>query len=172
VHHGRGAKRGGSDKPCDLSAAETHRLLGTLDEPVERRHWRLQWSAWRRQHQARANACHQARRERLYGLPAATSPAPAQRQMVPTPTEEQWQAILVLVAEAEATAHHKPLPAQPILEGIVWMMQRGERWEDIPARFGPWKTIATRYARWRKRGIWTAILAVLFPPPDPDPAPT
>jgi len=152
-----------------LSAAETRRAVHLLDAPPERRgHW-LRWSRWRQQHQATAAACHRARREACFGLPASTSPAPAERTALPTPTAAQWAAILALVERADRAAHRTPLPQRPILEGIVWMMQRSARWQDIPAHFGAYKTIESRYYRWRKRGIWAAILAILLPSPDPAP---
>jgi transposase len=34
-------------------------------------------------------------------------------------------------------------------------------WRDLPERYGPWGTVASRFYRWRKAGIWQR----LFEPP-------
>ena len=48
-----------------------------------------------------------------------------------------------------------------VLGGIVWLMRRGRAWREIPARFGPWATIASRYRLWQQDGTWQRIAAVL-----------
>jgi transposase len=35
----------------------------------------------------------------------------------------------------------------------------GVPWRDLPERYGPWQTVATRFYRWTKRGVWEKILA-------------
>jgi transposase len=87
------------------------------------------------------------------------------------PTEEQWDRILALVRAQDQAAHRPALPQRPIVEGILWVMEHSARWQDIPARFGAWKTIESRYYRWRKRGTWAAILTILSPTSAPHPAP-
>ena len=34
-------------------------------------------------------------------------------------------------------------------------------WRDVPQSYGPWSTIASRFYRWRKAGIWQQILEQL-----------
>ena len=36
---------------------------------------------------------------------------------------------------------------------------RGSPWRDLPERFGPWATVASRFYRWRKQGLWGRLLA-------------
>jgi len=48
-----------------------------------------------------------------------------------------------------------------IIEAIVWKIQTGSSWREMPERFGPWSTVASRYRRWRKEGRWTHMLLVL-----------
>ena len=35
-------------------------------------------------------------------------------------------------------------------------------WRDVPQRFGPWKTLWKRHARWSKDGTWDRILEALL----------
>ena len=39
--------------------------------------------------------------------------------------------------------------------------QDGEPWRELPERYGPWRTVATRFYRWTKSGLWQRILAEL-----------
>src|SRR5258706_11051451 len=51
-----------------------------------------------------------------------------------------------------------------IVEGMLWVARTGSSWRELPEHFGPWTTVASRYQRWCKEGIWTRILQVLLPP--------
>ena len=35
----------------------------------------------------------------------------------------------------------------------------GFPWRDLPERFGPWATVASRFYRWRRQGLWDRRLA-------------
>src|SRR5579884_82192 len=49
------------------------------------------------------------------------------------------------------------------LDGILWVLQTGAAWRDLPARYGDWRSVFDRFNRWRKSGVWDAILAALQP---------
>jgi len=44
---------------------------------------------------------------------------------------------------------------------MLWVARTGAAWRDLPAHFGPWETVHSRYQRWRKAGIWPQILTEL-----------
>ncbi len=48
-----------------------------------------------------------------------------------------------------------------IVDGILWRLATGVPWRDLPARFGPWKTVYSRFRRWQRAGIWDRVLAAL-----------
>lgn len=48
-----------------------------------------------------------------------------------------------------------------ILNGILWLNRTGAPWRDLPERYGPWQTVACRFYRWQKAGVWIQILASL-----------
>src|SRR5256886_15760084 len=60
-----------------------------------------------------------------------------------------------------------PKPGRPaadhrrILNGILWLLRTGAPWRDLPERYGPWSTIASRFYRWRKAGIWAQLFAAV-----------
>ena len=146
-----------------LTLPEVHRLWQTRDEPDWRRMLRLRWSRFRRGHQAIAKRCHVARR-------APQHPLPSQRVVEPIPlaglealTPERWEQLLPLLPQ-QAAKGRPAVEHRLIVEGILWVMQTGSAWRDLPERFGPWQTVASRYQRWRKEGRWARILQILHRP--------
>ena len=41
------------------------------------------------------------------------------------------------------------------------MLRTGAPWRDLPERYGPWQTCATRFRRWTERGVWERALQAL-----------
>jgi Putative transposase of IS4/5 family (DUF4096) len=141
--------------------AETQRLLRVLEAAPAERAQRLHWSAWRRAHQATAQRCHVARRSQR--TPPPTAPQAARVVAVPgTPllTDALW-ARLRLLLPAPARRGRTPGDARPLLAGLLWLMHYGARWRAIPAAYGPWHTIYSRYQLWRRTGVWAQIVASL-----------
>ena len=75
-------------------------------------------------------------------------------------TDEQW----------EAVKQHLPAPnkqgrplsdRRQMLNGILWILRTGAPWRDLPARFGPWKTVYHYFNKWRENGTIDEILEAL-----------
>lgn len=43
----------------------------------------------------------------------------------------------------------------------MWIDRTGAPWRDLPERYGCWSTVASRFYRWQKAGIWQQVLAKL-----------
>ena len=48
-----------------------------------------------------------------------------------------------------------------VLSGIIFCLQRGYRWSDVAAQYGPAKTLYNRYKRWSDAGIFDQIFSAL-----------
>lgn len=48
-----------------------------------------------------------------------------------------------------------------VLSGIIFCLQRGYRWTDVPSEYGPAKTLYNRYKRWSEAGVFTQIFDTL-----------
>ena len=48
-----------------------------------------------------------------------------------------------------------------VLSGIIFCLQRGYRWSDVPAEYGPAKTLYNRYKRWSEAGVFEGIFETL-----------
>lgn len=48
-----------------------------------------------------------------------------------------------------------------MMDGILWTLGSGAPWRDLPADFGPWKTVYDRFWRWSRNGFWDQLLEQL-----------
>jgi transposase len=44
------------------------------------------------------------------------------------------------------------------LNGIFWILHAGAQWREMPERYGNWKSVYDRFARWRRDGTIDRIL--------------
>lgn len=44
---------------------------------------------------------------------------------------------------------------------MLWIAKMGVPWRDLPERYRPWHSVASRFYRWRRAGQWSHILTGL-----------
>ena len=80
-------------------------------------------------------------------------------------TEAQWarlQPLLPPERPPKGSKGGKPsVDHRRTLHGLRWIDRTGAPWRALPERYGPWSTVATRFYRWCKSGLWDRILAAL-----------
>lgn len=72
-------------------------------------------------------------------------------------TDEQWNLI------ADLFPKPKPLgrpPSNPrtMIDGILWILNTGAQWRDLPSEFGPKSTVWDRFDKWNDDGTLAAVL--------------
>lgn len=142
-------------------------MLLALAEPPERFAFRLRWSRFRRRHQAVAKRCHAARRAHRSsgdGSGPPVRPPPGGDLEL---TDGRWARIAPLLPPQRPPTGRPNHDHRTILAGMLWVARTGSAWRDLPAHFGPWETVHSRYTRWRKAGIWQRILDTLDQDADP-----
>ena len=69
-------------------------------------------------------------------------------------TEYQWERIAPLlpgkIGDVGVTAKDNRL----FVEAVVYRYRTGIPWRDLPARFGDFRVVHTRFSRWAQRGAW------------------
>jgi transposase len=48
-----------------------------------------------------------------------------------------------------------------MLNGMLWRAKTGPPWRDVPARYGKWQTVYSRWLRWRDAGVWQRVWEAL-----------
>ncbi len=77
-------------------------------------------------------------------------------------SDEQWAALEPLLPK---NTHRRGRPWKDhrmIINGILWILNTGAAWRDLPERFGPWQTVYDRYNCWRTDGTWRHIARQLL----------
>jgi SRSO17 transposase len=146
-----------------LTVPELRRLRHALDAPPHERHHHLRWSTWRRRHQARAKRCHAARRQsNAPPIDSVRQPTPRSLPGIASLTDPHWQHIQAFLPPRSRLGR-PAIEHRQLLEGMVFVMQLGVSWHEVPLVFGPWQTVYTRYQEWLKAGLWTPIVSILAP---------
>lgn len=76
-------------------------------------------------------------------------------------SNEQWAWLQPLLPPQKPKTGRPAVDHRRIVNGMLWILRTGAPWRDLPERYGPWQTVATRFYRWRKAGMWDRLLANL-----------
>jgi transposase len=76
-------------------------------------------------------------------------------------TDEQWEKLYPLLPPQKPKVGRPAQDHRLILNAILWIVRTGAPWRDLPDYYGPWSTVASRFYRWVKAGIWQRILEAL-----------
>lgn len=52
------------------------------------------------------------------------------------------------------------------VEAVLWIARTGSPWRDLPAEFGKWFSVYTRFWRWSQKGVWERVFKALSDDPD------
>jgi transposase len=69
-------------------------------------------------------------------------------------TNTQWKRLKPLLLPQKLQTGRPALNHRRIISGILWILRTGAPWRDLPKRYGCWSTVASRFYRWQKAGIW------------------
>ena len=76
-------------------------------------------------------------------------------------TDAQWQLIRELLPGKASDPGRTAANNRLFIDGVLWVLRSGAHWHDLPARYGKWKSVHTRFARWAKNGVWERVFEVL-----------
>jgi transposase len=140
---------------------EIRRLFLALTGNSEQRRFRLEWSLWRRAHQAVAARCHALRRARGPERPLVTlAPVPSTSGTAEL-TDLEWERVRPLLPPQRPPTGRPRHDHRTILSGILWVVRTHASWRDLPLEFGKWETAYKRYRLWNATGLWQRLLALL-----------
>lgn len=76
-------------------------------------------------------------------------------------TDAQWKRLRPLLPLPSSGRGRPRRDDRTVVEGILWRLATGVPWRDLPAQFGSWKTVYSRFRRWQRAGVWDRVLATL-----------
>src|SRR5919202_5869061 len=75
--------------------------------------------------------------------------------------DEQWERLRPLLPPQKPRTGRPAKDHRTVLNGILWILRTGSPWRALPERYGSCKTVASRFYRWQKAGVWDCVLAAL-----------
>jgi transposase len=76
-------------------------------------------------------------------------------------TPRQWERLQPLLPPQKPKTGRPAHDHRTIINGILWMLRTGAPGRDLPERYGPWRTVASRFYRWQRAGIWAQLLSAV-----------
>lgn len=77
-------------------------------------------------------------------------------------TDKEWS-ILAPLMPLKASTGRPRNSDRKTLDGILYVLSTGCRWEDLPPeRYGSGKTCWRRFKQWREQGLWNAMAGTLL----------
>lgn len=77
---------------------------------------------------------------------------------IPRPelNDEQWELLSMVLPEPTASPHGGPKPVanRAVVEGILWVLRNGARWQALPPGYPSPSTCWRRLAAWEEQGVW------------------
>ena len=77
-------------------------------------------------------------------------------------TETQWNRIQDLLPGRKETVGRTAADNRAFVNGVLWILRSGARWEDLPERYGKYKSVHKRFVRWARSGVWERVFAALI----------
>ena len=74
-------------------------------------------------------------------------------------TDEQWERIKNLIPQSKIG--RPPKDNRLMLNAMFWLARSSAGWEDLPERYGSWKTVYSRFCKWRDNDTLINIFKVL-----------
>ena len=74
-------------------------------------------------------------------------------------SDEQWEQIKDMIQHSKIG--RPPKDDRLMLNAIFWIARSGARWSDLPERFGSYKTVYSRFCKWRDAGTLYRIFRKL-----------
>ena len=76
-------------------------------------------------------------------------------------TDDQWQRLEPLLPAQKPRTGRPGKDHRTVINAILWVLRTGAPWRDLPERYDPWRTVASRFYRWKRQGLWDRLLAAV-----------
>src|SRR5471032_830632 len=73
------------------------------------------------------------------------------------PSDAEWATIEPLMSDIQGGRGRPARDNRRFFHAVLWILQTGSPWRDLPADFGKWRSIHDRFLHWAKRGWWTRL---------------
>ncbi|NJL42123.1 MAG: IS5 family transposase [Leptolyngbyaceae cyanobacterium SM1_4_3] len=75
--------------------------------------------------------------------------------------DDQWERIKDLLPGRQGSVGVTAKNNRLFVEAVLYRYRAGIPWRDLPARFGHFRKVHTRFRRWAKTGVWERVFQAL-----------
>jgi transposase len=79
--------------------------------------------------------------------------------------DQQWARIADLLPGKVSDPGRTAKDNRLFVNGVLWVLRSGAQWDELPERYGKWKSVHKRFTRWAKNGVWERVFAALIKDP-------
>ena len=72
-------------------------------------------------------------------------------------SDHGWNVIAPLFEYFGYSDHGRTHSIRTIVDAILYLVDNGTKWRNLPNDFPPWKTVYHHFAKWSKEGLWENI---------------
>ena len=79
-------------------------------------------------------------------------------------TEDQWNIVSAILPKDPVRADRRGRPwsdRRQVLNGVLWILRTGAPWQDLPDRYGAYKTAHRRFQNWVRSGVMERVLLAI-----------
>lgn len=77
-------------------------------------------------------------------------------------SEAQWTAIKEYLPGKATDVGRTAKDNRLFVNACLWIIRSGAHWQDLPERYGTYKSVQKRFTRWAKAGVWERVFDQLF----------
>src|ERR1700741_4656567 len=81
-------------------------------------------------------------------------------------SDAQWDRIADWLPGKVGDRGRRGVDNRLFVNAVLWVLRSGARWEDLPERFGKYKSVHKRFTRWARAGVWEKVFDSLTGAPD------
>ena len=81
-------------------------------------------------------------------------------------SNREWKKILAFLQTCPDIYVGKQANCRRFVEGVLWIMHSGAQWRLLPAEYGKWNSVYTRFSRWCDKGVWERMFEHFIDDPD------
>ena len=70
--------------------------------------------------------------------------------------DQQWARIAEMLPGKKSDPGRTAKDNRLFVNGVLWVLRSGAQWDELPERYGKWKSVHKRFTRWAKSGVTAA----------------
>src|SRR2546430_15222909 len=66
--------------------------------------------------------------------------------------DQQWARIAEMLPGKKSDPGRTAKDNRLFVNGVLWVLRSGAQWDELPERYGKWKSVHKRFTRWAENG--------------------